>query len=351
MLSISGYAQVAATNRLASTAYRPTSKLIDESRPNDCNALLKDGVFDEHDIFGSSFQVAVLLNRFCSAHYTTFQQASSDGVNIGIPIDGFMTSLGFSDAQQNFSTDYQTICSQQDSFAQSNKINNEVIRVADANLAQQFTKCVQGQVFSAYLEPTDGTQFQIIADYHAPGQNDIDTVTSFTYDKTEVSCDRPPKTIGPEGMILNCKRHDAETAVQLALNTTQGKEGFRLQSYRPPPPAPVIPTGDALFSYMPVGTILALAKLPAPLPAGWFLCDGQNGTVDLIDRIPIGTAADGKVVTGHSNDLRGTSTGTGNGNTADVDTYVAGHAKSSGVDLNHVHTLPILRVYFVQRVK
>jgi hypothetical protein len=352
-LCIVSLAQTAQTNRLKSTAYRPSSKLLDESRPDDCAALLKDGVFDEHDIFGSSFQVGVFLNRFCSSKYTTYDQASSDGLNIGVPIDGFMASLGFTDAKTNFSTDYQTMCSQQDSFAQSNKVSNEVIRMADANLAQQFTQCVQGKVFSAYLEPTDAKQFQIIVDYHPIGDDDC-KVTDFSYDHSAVSCDNPPKTgwlsptkIGPGGLVINCKRNDENTAVQLALNTSQGKEGFRLQAA--PPPAPAIPTGDALFNYLPVGTILALARLPVPLPKGWFLSDGQNGTVDLVDRMPLGSVA-GQVITGTQNSFRGTTTGPTTSGPDTSDAGVGGHALSSPASNGHTHPLPIMRVYFIQRV-
>jgi hypothetical protein len=347
VFGIAGHGQTPAANRLKSTNYRPLSQLLDASRPNDCNALLKDGVFDEHDIFGSSFQVAVFLNRFCSARYSTYQEAASDSLNIGIPIEGFMASLGFSDAQQHFSQDYQTICSQQDSFAQSNRVSNEVIRVADANLAQQFTQCVQGQVFSAYLEPTDQKQFQIVADFHPSGQDDECKVTSLSYDKTQVSCDKPPKTIGPQGMILNCKRNDQNTAVQIALNTSQGKEGFRLQAYIPPPPP--IPSGDTLFSYLPVGTILALSKLPVTLPLGWFLCDGSNGTVDLLDRMPLGSAA-GQVVAGTVAGLRGTNSGATTSPVEGSNAWTSGNPESYPSPNSHIHPLPVARVYFIQRV-
>jgi len=182
-----------------------------------------------------------------------------------------MASLGFSDAQSNFSQDYRTLCSQQDSFAQSNSLNTQVIRVADANLAQAFTECVSSQTFIAYLEPTDTKQFQIIASYKPTGEGNTDVVQSLRYNHAQVTCDNPPHEIGPQGTIINCSRNDEATAVQLALNTTQGSEGFRIPAYVPPPPPPPF--------QLPVGTIIAFggteAQAQAQTANGWWICDGR----------------------------------------------------------------------------
>jgi len=40
----------------------------------------------------------------------------------------------------------------------------------------------------------------------------------------------------------------------------------------------------------PKGTILPFAGDITHLPEGWAVCDGQNGTVDLVGRLPMGTA-------------------------------------------------------------
>jgi len=196
--------------------------------PNNCAALLKDGVFDEHDVFGSAFQTKVFLNRFCSANYHTFQQASSDSLNLGVPLGDFFASLGFNDAQQNFEQDYATLCSQQDSFAQSARVNQEVIRIADANLVQAFTACVNQAIFVAYVEPTDAKQFQIIAKFHPPQQGAIARVEALNFDHDVVACDQPPNRIGPEGTVINCHRNDETKAVQLALNTSGGSQSFHV---------------------------------------------------------------------------------------------------------------------------
>ena len=46
---------------------------------------------------------------------------------------------------------------------------------------------------------------------------------------------------------------------------------------------------------MPIGTVVAFAASFATIPDGWFLCDGDNGTVDLVDNFIFGTATEGEI--------------------------------------------------------
>lgn len=45
---------------------------------------------------------------------------------------------------------------------------------------------------------------------------------------------------------------------------------------------------------VPIGTVIAWAGTAAEIPRGWFLCDGNNGTPDLIDRFIMGGISPGK---------------------------------------------------------
>lgn len=47
---------------------------------------------------------------------------------------------------------------------------------------------------------------------------------------------------------------------------------------------------------LPIGTVVAFAASFATIPAGWFLCDGDNGTVDLVDQFVMGTATEGQLL-------------------------------------------------------
>lgn len=45
---------------------------------------------------------------------------------------------------------------------------------------------------------------------------------------------------------------------------------------------------------VPIGTIIAWAGSQEEIPSGWYLCDGNNGTPNLIDRFVMGGASPGK---------------------------------------------------------
>ena len=57
---------------------------------------------------------------------------------------------------------------------------------------------------------------------------------------------------------------------------------------------PIADTAKVLASY-PKGTILPFAGTFATIPAGWHICDGTNGTVNLVDRLPYGAQNDSQV--------------------------------------------------------
>lgn len=244
--------------------------LMRHVEPNQCDALLKDGVFDEHYVFGSPFQTKVFLNRFCSVRYSSVQQASQDAQNLGVPLGQLMAAFGFSGSQTTFQTDYQTLCAQQDSFAAASQSLAERIRIANANLAQAFARCVNGTPFVAYVAPMDPKQFQLIVAFH-PQSSDRPTarIDGLKYDNALVACDKPPRTVGSTGLTLNCRRNDEKQAVQLALNTSEGTRNFQIPAYEPPAPPLAITSavGDVVMSLLPPD------KFSAQHPGQtWILC-------------------------------------------------------------------------------
>jgi len=217
------------------------------SRASDCDLLLLNGVFDEHDVFGFDYQKRVFLNRFCSAHYGSLQEAQNDSLNATIPIQGVMVGFGLSGNSSTFKTDYDTLCSQQDAYLKSSRLSSEKIRAANGNLAKEFRKCIVNQTgLSAWLTPTDNKQFQIRAKYRpGSGSAPYDKVDALDYDHAMGNCGHPPDRIGPEGVTINCSRNNATVAFQAALNTKWGNQQFVLPAVLPPvpppPPPPPIP--------------------------------------------------------------------------------------------------------------
>jgi hypothetical protein len=117
----------------------------------------------------------------------------------------------------------------------------------------------------------------------------------------------------------------------------------------------------------PKGTILPFAGAAVAVPAGWHICDGTNGTVDLVNRLPIGAGNDGQV--GRATEGSATHAHTyGGGTTSDA--MIGGFTPASAFQAgngnnlkNHVHTYPggttqpgsslppVTRVYFIQKIQ
>lgn len=285
------------------------SNASDFYRPNDCNALMVDGIFDVHNVFGSVFQQRNLLNRFCSAHYSSYGEANKDSVSIGIPISELMASFGFSGESSKFNTEYQTLCSQQDAYTTSNQTVISQARNANASLAHEFTQCVQNQTFTAYVEPADPTQFQIIVNYKpAPGQPNVAKIKSFDYDKSSVSCsDFPHNGLGSPsipngGAAINCRRTDEKRVSLLSLSTDVGFQSFKVPAYLPPPVQPPVTSavGDVVMSLLDKTTFsqqhinqkwiscdeIHAGLKKAPTGSAWARITGNSDLPDCANRYP-----------------------------------------------------------------
>ena len=122
---------------------------------------------------------------------------------------------------------------------------------------------------------------------------------------------------------------------------------------------------DDFWKSFPKGTILPFVGDIGNVPQGWKLCNGQNGTVNLVDRLPMGTenigqigqATEGSMT--HSHGFRnGQETGGGSGGfqadpgASGVDLSVAGHKHglSQAVTDPSSSLPPVTRVYFIQKV-
>ena len=119
---------------------------------------------------------------------------------------------------------------------------------------------------------------------------------------------------------------------------------------------------ETQFDGLPIGTILLWAGDDVQhLRDGWFICDGKNGTIDLVDRIPLGAAANDTVIKGsgapdipHAPEgpnppdaLHGLTTG----NVAFGVRNPSDNANNNwqGMGWDHTHPLPVNRVFFIQK--
>jgi len=120
-------------------------------------------------------------------------------------------------------------------------------------------------------------------------------------------------------------------AIQVAV-ATKADKASPVFTGTPTAPTPgpgensvVIPTTkwvrDLLNVYEPIGTIKAYAGTPATVPAGWAVCNGANGTLNLTDRF----------IAGHSPSGLYGQNGTGGHTPGSFNTPVTGQTDVAGV--------------------
>lgn len=122
---------------------------------------------------------------------------------------------------------------------------------------------------------------------------------------------------------------------------------------------------DDFWACFPKGTILPYAGDLTHLPRGWEVCDGSNGTIDLVGRIPIGTKTIGQAGTkdgtaDHVHVVPGQKTSGDSGPTTPQDPHPGGGIEVSSP--GHTHelaqvattsqpNLPLVTyLYFIQKV-
>jgi hypothetical protein len=119
---------------------------------------------------------------------------------------------------------------------------------------------------------------------------------------------------------------------------------------------------DDQFDGLPVGTILLWTGDVQHLRDGWFLCDGANGTVQLVNRIPLGAAASDRVNVGPAPALPNAPEGANRpealrGETTCNVVYGARNPSDNannnwqGMGWDHTHPLPVNRIFFIQKVR
>lgn len=96
-------------------------------------------------------------------------------------------------------------------------------------------------------------------------------------------------------------------------------------------------TNLAAAGAIPTGGIIMWSGVLADIPNGWALCDGTNGTPNLIDKFVQGVATD-STDPGDTGGATDKTTGTPSGSP-----HNSGDGGSSGADANHTHSITDVR--------
>jgi hypothetical protein len=288
------------------------SSTLIEAQQDACIALLQHGIYDSHTTKTSQQSYQEFRSSFCSwySSYRASHSGGSGGVTIpvgDIPI-GISTSLTYGEAEAISSA----MCTADYSQGANAHQFEEASRYIDPNGASAFTACVTAEAGGLRMQTNindDETQAVIAMAYQIPmggGPAQIDRIDTLGW-----KCVDPPKggsslnsllgkgkVFGYEQHSIVCKREVFEKPQIIAgqevvsdkaminIGTTAGSfiQQFKPVLYK----EPLADTAKVMASY-PKGTILPFAGRKVDIPQGWHLCDGTDGTVDLLGRAPFGT--------------------------------------------------------------
>ena len=278
-----------------------------------CDLLLRDGVFNTFSHTSGSYDNATWHQAWCSGTLKQTSSSGSTGVSLDVVVQSIPIGLGFNDAQQ-FQTMYKTqFCGAVDRTNVDFKNDSAFQKTADPSLMSAYNQCKKVESKGLETEFTESPNHQVFtvtmryipAFVAAGGAKPRLKSISFA-PATGVTCTgtiKPPMLLDENSNSLQCQRK-ATANVSVLINTDVGAFSRDLPPVTPPPT-----DQEKVMGAMPQGTILIWAA-KKPVPAGWHLCNGEAGTVDLTGRAPVGVVAT-KSVGDKDGEAEHSHTGTG----------------------------------------
>ncbi len=265
-----------------------------------CSAVLQNGTFDETNVFSSSQNFSLVYNTLCKSGISTYQDATSSGGNLGVSvIDVVDVTLGGTTNSANFSQRKSQFCSMSYANVANNNTVMSHVRTASAAITAAWSSCVaRSTSFTPWVTVGRNLDaFTITMQNNTP--LGVFQLTQISAPGADITCDNNAQSASPQNPIsfntrvvtIGCRKRASDT-ILLSMNTTAGV----LNAVEVPGTVSVI--GDlqdqvrALQSAasFPVGSIVAWYSTGGRVPDGWAVCDGSNGTPNLVDRYIQGVA-------------------------------------------------------------
>jgi hypothetical protein len=353
-----------------------------------CIALLRTGIYDTHVAQSSAQSQSAFKANFCS-WYSSYRQSHSGGsAGLTIPLSdipiGFNGSMSYGEADAM----QQAMCSATASSSSADSSWTQIDRTLNPGGTQAFSACVaalRGGLNIDFRVNDAQTQISVGLAYNPPlgaGPATLNLIKNDGWictppDAPQIdlhSIAGKPGQLGNSQVGMVCNRDVKTTpftvggqkvvadSAELTLQTTAGlfTTFFRPKLFEDP----IADTAKVLASY-PKGTILPFAGPSTSIPSGWHVCDGTNGTVNLVDRLPYGASSDGQL--GVATEGSATHTHTFSGTTSPPSGVDNPHIVQDGnralnvKGTDHTHTYggttstssslpPVTRVYFIQKI-
>jgi hypothetical protein len=228
---------------------------------------------------------------WCNGTIESVQSGGSTSVALKVVVKAIPIGLSVDDAR-TFQRLYQSQNCGQNAGGRVDWEHEAVVsRVASPSLVAAYVQCreIEGKGLQTAFEVRQEDQKTFSASVKfvqsVPGVTSV-RITSVTFQPNVVQCagdlraDTPLRNL--EARTIACER-TADVPLTMVIGTNIGQIRRDLRGFYPPPT-----DTERIMGALPRGTILPWYG--QSVPVGWQVCDGTQGTPNLVDRYPFGTA-------------------------------------------------------------
>ncbi|HJU20465.1 MAG TPA: hypothetical protein VJ770_28770 [Stellaceae bacterium] len=339
---------------------------ISANANNACIALLKHGIYNTNSSSSTQQTFAQYKSTFCT-WYGSYRNSHSGGnASLQIPVVDIPVGLSGSMSYGQAESQYQALCSNNEGLNSDNNVFTNMIQYLSPEGAAAFTDCLKAEkagVSSNVTISDDQRLFTIDMAYLAPiGASPAATITQVSMlPQDAFECPKPdhgatdirdlvgkPEKFINQNFSLSCVRkifdppvsiNGSKFAAPAAMLSIQTNVGSYTQHFRPILVSDPLADTVKVLNALPKGTIFPWAGKISEIPSGWHLCDGTNGTPNLVHRYPLGTSTDSEIATPTGSDtiqlhVSGDTTATTNKDFQNIDNST-NYLQATGT--GHIH--------------
>ena len=261
-----------------------------------CDLLLRDGVFNSFNNSSSKQTYDKWHQAWCSGTLKQSGSTSNTGANLSFGFEDISLGIGFTDAKQFQEMYQQKYCGNNSRTTIELSQEAAFQKTADPALIAGYVQCrkieTRGLETNFQLSPTQNVftvSMRYSQSFEASARPKVKSIAFLP--RGAVRCTgsiTPPMFLNASFNSLQCERLK-DVPISVFVDTELGAFTRDLPSVSPPPS-----DTERVLAAIPRGVILAWAAR-RPIPAGFHVCDGKDGTPDLSDRFPAGTVDQTKV--------------------------------------------------------
>lgn len=272
-----------------------------------CESLLMNGVFNTFNSYTGNYSSAEWHSFWCNGTVEKSKSTNSSNAILNVIVGEIPLGMSFDDAKE-FQRVYQSInCGSNSENTQNYSSNSVIQKVASPDILKAYVECKKlqssGLIVDMSVRPDDNKVFVVAIKYTGAWTagsgpkvrkvtflpNLISTRVGTLQDGIELTSE--------QSYSMVCER-SAEYPITVYVETEVGTFHSDLSPTLPPPT-----DQDKVMNALPRGSIFGWFD-PIKIPKGWALCDGTNGTPNLVNRVPLGTSLVANnigVITGSAN--------------------------------------------------